>query len=219
MNKRGIIFDMDGTLWDSAEGVAKAWTFVVNRDYDKNRIITTEEIQSVMGKTMDKLAEAIFPELPEKERMELMERCCMEENDYLRVHGGTLYPDLEKTLEKLQKNYHLYIVSNCQSGYIEAFLEYYGFAKYFEDIECFGNNGFGKGKNIRNVVERNKLTDAIYVGDIQGDYDATMEAGITFIHAAYGFGTIAQQTARISCFAELPKAAEENKELITRESL
>lgn len=209
MKKLGIIFDMDGTLWDSAKGVAESWTVVVNREHDKERIITEKEIQNVMGKTMDKIAEIIFPELPEKERVDLMKICCREENEYLRIHGGELFPELENTLKVLQEKYHLYIVSNCQSGYIEAFLEHYGFEKYFEDIECFGNNGLRKGMNIKKVVERNELTDAIYVGDIQGDYDATMEAGLTFVHAAYGFGAIAQETAKIMSFAELPKVAEE----------
>lgn len=209
MKKQGIIFDMDGTLWDSAEGVATAWTIVVNREYDSKRVIAEKEIQNVMGKTMDKIAEIIFPELPEKERLGLMKICCKEENEYLRIHGGKLFSELENTLKVLQEKYHLYIVSNCQSGYIEAFLEHYGFGKYFEDMECFGNNGLRKGMNIKKVVERNELTDAIYVGDIQGDYDATMEAGLTFVHAAYGFGTIAQETAKIMTFAELSKVAEE----------
>lgn len=209
MKKKGIIFDMDGTLWDSASGVAKSWTRIVNQEYDKERVITTEDIQSVMGKTMDKIAEILFPELEEKARLELIDHCGNDENDYLREHGGILYPDLEETLKVLKEKYHLYIVSNCQSGYIEAFLEHYDFGHYFEDIECYGNNLFQKGENIRLVVERNHLTDAIYVGDIQGDYDATMEAGITFVHAAYGFGTIAQETAKIHCFAELPKVAAE----------
>ena len=207
--KKGIIFDMDGTLWDSAAGVAKSWTRVVNKEHDKERVITTEDIQSVMGKTMDKIAEILFPELEEKARLELIDRCGKDENDYLREHGGVLFPQLEETLKVLKEKYHLYIVSNCQSGYIEAFLDHYGFGHYFEDIECYGNNLFQKGKNIRLVVERNGLTDAVYVGDIQGDYDATMEAGITFIHAAYGFGTITQETAKINSFAELPKVVEE----------
>lgn len=207
--KKGIIFDMDGTLWDSASGVAKSWTRVINKEYDKERVITTEDIQSVMGKTMDKIAEILFPELEEQKRLQLIHVCGLDENEYLREHGGELFPQLEETLKVLKEKYHLYIVSNCQSGYIEAFLEHYGFGHYFEDIECYGNNLNSKGKNISLVVERNGLTDAVYVGDIQGDYDATMEAGLTFIHAAYGFGTIAQETAKINSFAELPKVAEE----------
>ena len=29
--KRGIIFDMDGTLWDSAENVAKSWNVAIRQ--------------------------------------------------------------------------------------------------------------------------------------------------------------------------------------------
>lgn len=209
MSKKGIIFDMDGTLWDSAEGVAKSWTRIVNREQDANRVITVEEIHGVMGKTMDKIAEELFPNLGEAERLGLLEKCCKDENDYLREHGGVLYPELEETLTALQKEYPLYIVSNCQSGYIEAFLAHYGFGHYFEDIECFGNNGLQKGENIRRLAERNNLTDAVYVGDIQGDYDATMQAGYHFIHAAYGFGAIAQEVPAIREFCELPAVVKE----------
>lgn len=207
--KQGMIFDMDGTLWDSAKGVADAWSKVVAREYRKDRVITAEEIQSVMGLTMDKLAASLFPELEENKRMQLLEICGKEENEYLREHGGALYSRLEETLKILKERYPLYIVSNCQSGYIEAFLEHYGFSGYFEDIECYGNNGLKKGENIRKIVERNDLTEAVYVGDIQGDYDASMEAGVKFIHAAYGFGTVEQQVPVIRSFAELPEVIKE----------
>lgn len=209
MAKKGIIFDMDGTLWDSSEGVAVSWMEIINREYGMERVITSEDVQSVMGKTMDKIAEALFPEIPKEPRLELLRKCCEYENEYLGIHGGILYPDLEDTLKVLQGKYDLYIVSNCQAGYIEAFLEHYGFQHYFKDIECYGNSGYQKSENIRIIVERNHLDKAVYVGDIQGDYDAAMAAGVSFIHAAYGFGTIAQETAEISAFAELPKAAGE----------
>jgi phosphoglycolate phosphatase len=120
-------------------------------------------------------------------------------------HGGNLYPELENTLIRLKENYHLYIVSNCQSGYIEAFLDYYGFGKYFDDIECYGNNLFEKGDNIALIVKRNNLDKAWYIGDIQGDYDATMKAGLDFIHAAYGFGTIEQSVPELENFSDLPE--------------
>lgn len=205
MEKSGIIFDMDGTLWDSAKAVADSWTEVVAREYTPERVITEEEIKSVMGLTMDKLAARIFPELPEEKRLQLLEVCGKEENEYLRTHGAIVYPQVEETFQKLKEKYHLYIVSNCQSGYIEAFLEYYGYGKYIEDTECYGNNGLVKGENIRKVAERNHLTKAVYVGDIQGDYDASMQAGVEFIHAGYGFGTVDANVPEITAFAELPE--------------
>ena len=208
MEKSGIIFDMDGTLWDSAKAVAESWTEVVAREYTPERVITEDEIKRVMGLTMDKLAAQIFPELPEERRLQLLDVCGREENEYLRTHGAIVYPKVEETFQKLREKYHLYIVSNCQSGYIEAFLEYYGYGKYIEDIECYGNNGLVKGENIRKVVERNHLTKAVYVGDIQGDYDASMQAGVEFIHAGYGFGTVNANVPEITTFEELPKVVE-----------
>ena len=120
--KTGIIFDMDGTLWDSSENVAASWTERLHElGYDRN--ITKQDVMGVMGLTMDRIADIIFSELPSDERMKLLDECCGHENAYLRKNGGVLYPQLEKTLAALKEKYHLYIVSNCQSGYIEAFLE------------------------------------------------------------------------------------------------
>ncbi len=205
--KQGIIFDMDGTLWDSADGVAKSWTQVIHNEYKKDMDITEADVKAVMGKTMDVIAQIVFPELDKEAQQMLLEKCCDWENEYLRRNGGKLFPELEDTLKKLKKRYHLYIVSNCQSGYIEAFLDYYNFGQYFEDIECYGNNEKSKGDNIRLVMERNGLEQTIYVGDIQGDYEATMQAGAAFIHAKYGFGTINTKVAEIEKFSDLPEVA------------
>ena len=115
----------------------------------------------------------------------------------------------DNAVTELKEKYPLYIVSNCQSGYIEAFLDHYGFRKYFEDIECYGNNLKQKGDNIRLLADRNGLTEAVYVGDIQGDYDASCHAGVGFIHAAYGFGTIAADVPEIHTFEELTETADQ----------
>ena len=203
--KNGIIFDMDGTLWDSSENVAKSWDEVVQKEAEGLRRITTMDIQNVMGHTMTEIAKLLFPMLDFKDAVELTNRCGEAENEYLRRHGGVLYPDLEQTLQILVKRYPLYIVSNCQKGYIEAFLEYYQFEKYFQDIECFGNNNKEKAYNIALIAKRNQLDHAVYVGDIQGDYDASRKAGVQFIHAAYGFGTIDCKVPCIHSFSELAK--------------
>lgn len=213
--KTALIFDMDGTLWDSSENVAASWTEEIHRHAkllgsDSRRLITGEDVRSVMGMTMTAIADTFYPELSEGDKMQLLKACCQYENEYLGQHGGELYPELEQTLRRLQeKGYPLYIVSNCQKGYIETFLDYYGFRKYFLDIECFGNNGKGKAENIRELAERNHLADNYYyVGDIQADYDAATAAGGRFIHAAYGFGTIEQTVPELRKIRDLPEMME-----------
>ena len=78
-----------------------------------------------------------------------------------------------------------------------------------EDIECYGNNFLQKDENIKLMAERNALSDACYVGDIQSDYDATMKAGLPFIHAKYGFGTIDAEVPVIEKFSDLVKVVPE----------
>lgn len=208
--KKGIIFDMDGTIWDSSYNVAKSWDIKVKEAGFTNETITQEMIMSVMGKTMDVIADLLFPYAKEGEERNALRKSCEEyENEYLKEHGGTLYPDVFETLNELRHmGYHLYIISNCQAGYIEAFLEYFGIdlkdeEPLIEDIECYGNNFLSKGENISLLAKRNNLDKATYVGDIQSDYDSTCEAGFPFIHAAYGFGTINTETARINKFSDL----------------
>ena len=207
--KKGIIFDMDGTLWDSAEEVVEAWNKTVKEAGYEREPITASDMQSVMGKTMDQIADILFPALSKEERYALLDRCGRDENEYLRQHGGKLYPDIRKTMEILKEKYHLYIVSNCQSGYIEAFLDYYKFHDLIEDMECYGNNGKTKGENIALLYQRNELDKAVYVGDIQGDYNSSREAGVEFIHAAYGFGEIDEPVPEIKTFAELITVADQ----------
>ena len=203
--RTGIIFDMDGTLWNSAPQVAESWNLSLQQKWFQREPITEDDMYRVMGKTMDVIAKILFPDVEDDTRSELLAYCSQVENRYLTEHGGVLYPDLRETLEELKKDYELFIVSNCQSGYIEAFLSYYKLEDLFSDIECFGNNLKQKGENIALVVERNHLDRAVYVGDIQGDYEASKQAGVEFIHAAYGFGTIDCEVARITCLAELPQ--------------
>lgn len=205
--KKGIIFDMDGTLWDSSESVAAAWDIAVRSCGYERPTITAEDLQRVMGKTMDVIAGLLFPNAKGKEAEAILEACCREEDRYLREHGGVLYPQLVETMKKLQENYHLYIVSNCQCGYIETFLDYYQLWALFEDRQCYGDNGLGKADNIRILADRNQLDAAVYVGDIQGDYDASCAAGVGFIHAAYGFGTINTEVPAIHSLAELAEVA------------
>lgn len=201
--KIGIIFDMDGTLWNSARQVADAWSTVTVPKLGKQ--VTEEDMYRVMGMPMDKLALALFPDYELSKLLPILEESGKVENEYLAEHGAQLYPDLIKTLKILAKEYPLYIASNCQTGYIEAFLAHYRLEEFFEDYICFGTNGKQKGENIALIMEKNRLDKGIYVGDIQADYEAAVTGGADFIHAAYGFGTIHEKVPKIHAFSELPQ--------------
>lgn len=62
----GIIFDVDGTLWDSTPIVAEAWTQAVLECGIKDRIVTAGELKQLFGKTMSVIAASLFPEASKK---------------------------------------------------------------------------------------------------------------------------------------------------------
>ena len=199
----GIIFDLDGTLWDSTAEVAKTWTSVIAK-YNLNRKeVTVEDLKPCMGKLLDEIASILLPELDPKKQMQVIKECCEYENEYLGEYGATLYDKLEDTLKELSKNHKLFIVSNCQDGYIECFFKAHKLDKYFIDYECPGRTGLPKGENIKLIVERNNLKNPVYVGDTQGDANATKLANVPFIFAKYGFGNVDEFFNSIESFDEL----------------
>ncbi len=205
--KTGIIFDLDGTLWDSAQAVVDSWNVVIDRTSDFDRRITVADMESLMGKTMDDIAFTYFNTVSRERALEILQECMDYENEYLEKVGGILYPNLEDVLKDLSKDYLLAIVSNCQSGYIEAFLKFHKLEQYFEDIECFGNTKQEKDANISTVVKRNRLEKAMYVGDVLGDYLSTTKAGLPFVWAQYGFGDVPQAQYRIKHLSQLREVA------------
>jgi len=183
-----IIFDLDGTLWDSRKEVCIAWNEVL-KDFDiVKKEVTVEDMTSTMGMLLVDIGRKLFSELDDEELNKLLDACCHRENEYLTKNGAKLFDNLEHILQELSKKYKLLIVSNCNDGYIESFLEAHKLGKYFVDTECPGRSRLNKAGNNKLIIERNNLISPIYVGDTQGDCNSAKEAGIPFVYARYGFG-------------------------------
>lgn len=201
---KNIIFDVDGTLWNTTEVVAKSWNKAISEVGGTAAVITSSVLQKEFGKTMDVIADNLFYDASKEKRALILKQCCKyEHDDLIENTDDLLYPGVKETIKKLSEKCNLFIVSNCQSGYIELFMEKAGIEKYIRDHECFGNTGKNKGENIKHLIERNNLDDVVYVGDTQGDYEATVFAGIPFVFAKYGFGSVENYYMAISEIKEL----------------
>lgn len=201
---QNIIFDVDGTLWDTTEIVAQAWNKAISEVGGTAAVVSATVLKKEFGKTMKVIADNLFYDADEKRRELLMEKCCIYEHEALEENTvNLLFPDVVETIKKLSEKHRLFIVSNCQSGYIELFMKKAGIELHIKDWECFGNTGKGKGENIMLLIERNNVTDAVYIGDTQGDYEATQIAQIPFIFAKYGFGHVENCDRTISKITDL----------------
>jgi len=203
MKYDSIIFDLDGTLWDSTETSSKVWTKIVGNYSDVTDTITSDKLKKLFGKPLSQIGIELFTSVDKNRAIELINECCEKQNTFISQEGGILYPNLEETLQDLSRNYKLCIVSNCEGGYIESFYEAHKLEKYFLDYECPGRTRLYKADNIKLVIERNGLQNPIYVGDTLGDATAAKEAGIPFIYARYGFGTVTEYDYVIDSFQEL----------------
>lgn len=206
---KGILFDLDGTLWDSSEVVADAWNKCIEDNTDRPERITVPQLKSYMGKTLDVIASLMFPTLPPEEQMRIIKLCFGYEEEFIKKQRPRFFDREKEILGSLSKEYKLAVVSNCQVGYIELYMDHSGFPELFCDFESAGATGLSKGQNIRLVMERQGIDKCVYVGDTAGDEQASREAGVPFIHAAYGFGTPEAPDASIASLDELAEAAAE----------
>lgn len=183
----GIVFDLDGTLWDSTQVVSDSWGETLRRRYGADHWPDRDAVRSIMGMTAAEIADTLFSEYG-SEAEAVCRQCIHDENDYIAEHCGDVYNGVDRALKELFERFPLFIVSNCLDGYIQCFLKATGFHKYIKDFESEGGSGLPKAGNIRLICERNSVFHPIYIGDTEMDERSASEAGCPFIHVRYGFG-------------------------------
>ena len=210
MKIESVIFDIDGTLWDSRALVAEGYNIQLKAEGYEHLFVNAEVFRPLFGKTMSAIADVIFAPVPVPERYALMERCMDTENKYLAENECRIgYEGVKETLETMAKHYRLFIVSNAQCGYPELCMEKLGIGHLIEGHLCYGDTGTEKGETIRQLLQRHNIASAVYIGDTQGDYQATVEADVPFIWAAYGFGEPSGFAARLDDIRHLPQVLEQ----------
>lgn len=192
MKTKNLIFDLDGTLWDSRATIIKIWNEILGKHQLIKKALKPEDMNQYMGLLAHDIVKDIIPGISDLQARKILSEIVAEENKTLHLEGGILYDGVEETLKSLSSTCSFFIVSNCQDGYIESFLEYYQFNDLFVDFESHGRTQKNKSENIRLLMERNQLSteNSVYIGDTQTDYDSANSNGLPFIFCKYGFGKL-----------------------------
>lgn len=204
MNKpTSLIFDMDGTLWDAVDTYCVVWNTVFER-MDIDRRLGRPQLLGYMGLPLEEIFTRVCDGLDGCDPAEYLRQLKDTEPAIVRRLGGRLYPGVRDTLEKLRsRGVRLFMASNCSLMGIDNFLAFTGLGPFFEDTVTQGHTGLDKASNIRLLVRRHGLSDTAYVGDIEADLRQARLAGVPFVWASYGFGSVTGADAVISSFPDI----------------
>lgn len=209
----GLIFDVDGTLWDIRELAAESYNMVLKSEGYDCPFVTAETLKNLFGKTTTEIADILFNEIPPSKRYLLLEKCLKTQDRRLKESVRNLgYDGVRETLEFLSKEYKIFIVTNAQKGYSELCERKLGIDNLVLGRLCYGDTGTEKGLSIKKLIKDNNLSSAVYIGDALGDERACQVARTPFIWASYGFGKAENPIATIDDIRRLPRILKELKE-------
>ena len=204
-----VIWDVDGTLLDTREGLIAAYRYaldVLNLPHK-----TDEEICSYVGPTPQTIFKTYFgmnDELAQQSANIFRDRYKM--HDLLKAR---IYDGVYDVMEYLQKNnVKQAIATNKRQDYATEICRHFGFDKYcFPIIGADNENKLTKADLIIKCLETLNFSDlskAVMIGDTQSDKTAAEKVGIDFIGVNYGFGFKDERCNKIS---ETIKFTKKNK--------
>lgn len=181
---KAYIFDLDGVLIDSEKMMNHAWTIC---QLEHNLDQPFSEYFKHIGKPFKDIMKALGVENADAVK-NTYDKASMQLMDEFLV----FYPGVEDTLKKLKKGYKIAVVTSKTAERTKAILE-----KLDVEFDYIVSPKKGlRGKPAPDQILwclamiNTDPKDAIYVGDMQVDYDASQRAGTGFIHATYGYGNV-----------------------------
>jgi len=197
-NADGILFDVDGTIWDSTGVVTEAWNKALADTGHGDIQVTSDRLKGLFGLPMMDIIKDILPNADIDELKQFETVCYKYEENFIKEKAGSVYGNIGEVIKKLADKYKVFIVSNCQSGYIELVIDHLGLEEYITDHVCPGDSGLLKAENILLMCEKHNLKKPVYVGDTQMDANACEKAGVPMVFASYGFGEVEKCAAVIN---------------------
>jgi len=182
-----IIFDLDGTLVDTAQDITNALNFALE-PYDM-KILTVEDTVKLIGEGVNRLVEKVLPMGKMRLKNDVMSRFI----EYYSAHliaNSKEYPYVKGTLQNLT-TVKKTVISNKREDLSKRLLEELGLSEYFDLIIGSDTAGERKPSPIPVLYVINKfgvsIEESIIVGDSNYDIEAGRTAGVKTVAVTYGY--------------------------------
>lgn len=190
MSYKNFLFDLDGTLIDSASGIKESFYVAYLNVYNKE---CPQNITTFIGPPIDQVLTAVNGET-NLDTIKYFIDAFKQHYDNEGYKKSKLYDDVESVLEVLLKNkLNVFIATNKRVKPTKLILEYLSIGKYFNGVYCPDMVEF-KFKNktdlIFYILKTNllQLSDTIMIGDTMHDGIAADENKLDFALVEYGYG-------------------------------
>lgn len=209
---KAIVFDLDGTLINTAPDVRLALNHMLGK-YHLPSINSNEEIYELIGLGAIPMIQRAFTKFGKTisiEELPVARACYLTYYQQNPVVESYIYPNVIPVLEQLRKNgIHFGICTNKPSVMTHLVLEQFQLKDYFSAIVAGDDVAQPKphGQHILDVLDKMgcDTKSAIMVGDSDIDKASAFDAGIDFIGVTYGYSRIPiSANILIDHFHELP---------------
>ena len=208
MKIHSILFDLDGTLTDSGEGIMNAVRYTLER-YEKEA--TEEELRSFIGPPLQTQFEQ-FLKVSEEEG----KRAVSIYREYYTKRGiyeNKVYPGIPDVLKQLkQAGFRLCIATSKPEKFAVQIAEHFNFAQYFDRIggALMDGNRTKKREVIEYVLTEEQIGDQregiLMVGDRKHDICGAKQTGLRSMGVLYGYGSQEElETAGADWIVETPE--------------
>ncbi|WP_293898000.1 MULTISPECIES: HAD-IA family hydrolase [unclassified Sphingobacterium] len=186
-----ILFDLDGTLTDPAEGITKCIAYAL-----ESKGIQTSDLNSLKSLIGPPLKDSFMHTFgfEENEAITCVEKY-RERFSTVGLYENILFDRVPELLEQLKsRDYHIYLATSKPEIFAKKILSHFAIDQYFDFAggSALDDSRPTKTSVIQYVMENTNLTDpqnCIMIGDRKHDLIGARETGMDAIGVLYGYGS------------------------------